>query len=114
MSHIHTSGIARVQNLNCALRSPATDSAINDVDNCQDIKIIVLQEPWNDIGDRHPLSINYNKYTPPGPYPRCATYIRKDVNLDPRNITTYGNHSPKHVTGCFYEDAHDHENKLIY
>lgn len=88
--------MAQGQHLISAPGSATTLSGVNDADYSYDIMILLLQEPWTDIkGLPPPPSMNYNMDTHPGRRPRCATYIRNQINQNARNITPYGNHSLK-------------------
>lgn len=86
MSHIHLTGIAKVQQLNCATGKASTLSAINDLDTSTDTLVLILQEPWLTNSGQPPSSTNYDLFLPPGKNPRCATYTRKDLGLNARRI----------------------------
>lgn len=85
MSHIHLTGIAKAQQLNCVNGPATTISAIEEADSSTNIIFLFLQEPWITNSGQPPSSINYDIFTLPGPRPQCATYIRKSLNLQPRN-----------------------------
>lgn len=98
MSHIQSTGIARVQvqQLTCARKPATTDSVISDIDSSTDILILLLQERWTNSRARPPPpSKNYDIYTPTNCFPKCATYIQKNINIQARNVTAFGNHSMK-------------------
>lgn len=82
MSHTHRTGIAKVQQLNCATEKASTLSAINDIDTFKDTFDLLLQESWLINNGQSPSSTNYDLCLPPGANPRCDTYVSKDMKLN--------------------------------
>lgn len=83
MSHIHSTGIAKVQQLNCAKGKAWTLSVIDTADQSTDIPILLLQDPWLASDGRPPHAINYDLLVPTCDAPRCATYVCKNLKLSP-------------------------------
>lgn len=90
MSQIQTTGIARVQHLNCAKGQAATDSVLQEAHLSTDIMIILIQEPWISNTGKPPTSPLYDLFTPNTKIPKCATYIRKNLKLNPQKQKTHG------------------------
>lgn len=64
MAHIHLTGIAKEQKLNCATGKPCTLSANNDLDISKDTLVLILQEPWLTNSGQALSSINYDLFLP--------------------------------------------------
>lgn len=88
MSHINRSSIAKLQQLNCNKGKTTTISAIQDIDASTDIIFLLLQDRWLPISVQPPSSNLYDLLLPPGDSPRCATYVRKDPNLNPKTLAS--------------------------
>lgn len=84
MSHIHLTSIDKAQQLNCTTGNASTLSAVEQADFSSDVLNLLLEDPWLTNSREPPSAVNYHLLTPPGITPRCATYIRKDLQLNPR------------------------------
>lgn len=84
-----------MQHLNCAKGQAFTDSAIEEANTSRDIIILLLQEPCTRPDRQPPSSPLYNTFTPTPLFLKCVTYIRKNLNLSPRNIVPYDNNTLK-------------------
>ncbi|KAL0630710.1 hypothetical protein Q9L58_010443 [Maublancomyces gigas] len=89
MSHIHLTGIAKVQQLNCANGKASTISAINDIDESPNILLMLLQEPCITDNSQPPHAINYDLLLPTQKNAKYGTYIRKNIGLQPTIRSTY-------------------------
>lgn len=68
-----------------------TLAVINDIDTSTEILVCFLQEQGICSTSLPPHSLDYDMFTPPGHLPKCATYVRKDLGLNPRIIGHLGN-----------------------
>lgn len=77
-----------MKQLNCNKGKTTTISAIQDIDTSTDIIFLLLQDPWLTILVQLPSSDLYDLILPPRDSPRCATYVKKDLNLNPRTLAS--------------------------
>lgn len=91
MSHIDKTGIAKAQQLKCAEGKGATISGIRDINNSTNIFICILQGQWITETGQPPHGLNYDLITPTSEKPKCATYVRKDLELKPQTTSTFKN-----------------------
>lgn len=89
MSHIHLTGRAKVQQLNCAKGKATTFSAIHDINLSTDILLLFLQEPWLSDNGEPPLPKQDVLFTPSLKISKNAMYLHKDLNLQQRLISLY-------------------------
>lgn len=94
MRHIHLTDEARVQYLNCVKGKAYTDSALEEADKSTDILLLLLQEPCTNGNGQPPFALHCDHFCSTGNKTKSVTYIRKNLNLNPRNITPL-NHSIK-------------------
>lgn len=111
MSNIHLTGIDKVQQMNCAKGQASTTSAINNIDNSTDVLILLMKEPWITSTGQPPHSKNYDMLLPTNNYPKCPTYVRKQIGLrrfihkkDSDSILStiiHINHRPMEITNVY-------------
>lgn len=62
----------------------STISAINDINTSPDVYFLLLQVPYLFNNGEPPATPHYDLFLPPGNNTKCATYVRKNLNLSPR------------------------------
>src|SRR6266566_51566 len=82
-------GTAQAQQLNCAKGKASTLSVLHSLESSNDIVFLMLQEPWIDDDGSPPSVRGFTLHTPVPINPRCATYVRKDVGLQPRLVSSF-------------------------
>src|SRR5258706_2252770 len=81
-------GTAQAQQLNCAKGKASTLSVLHSLESSNDIVFLMLQEPWIDDDGSPPSARGFTIHTPLPVNARCVTYVRKDIGLQPRLVST--------------------------
>ncbi|KAL0630658.1 hypothetical protein Q9L58_010491 [Maublancomyces gigas] len=88
-SHIHLTGKAKVQQLNCGKGKSLTIAAKNNIDMSTDILLTLRQEPWITDKGQPPHAINCDMLFPTETNAKFVTYIRKNLGFHSRISATY-------------------------
>ena len=72
-----------ILSLNCARGESSTYAVLSFVSSNPKYQILLLQEPWLNSNKEPPPLNGFELFTPAPINPKCATYIRKDAQLQP-------------------------------
>ena len=72
-----------ILSLNCARGESSTYAVLSFVSSNPKYQILLLQEPWLNSNKEPPILNGFEIFTPVPTNLKCATYIRKDAQLQP-------------------------------
>lgn len=70
------------------------DSSLEEADNSTYILILLILEPWISVRGQPPSALHYDHFCSTKNKTESITYIRKNLGLNQRNITSH-DHSIK-------------------